>query len=68
MATAVDDRSDLKLLLAIDVLRSVGEARLAVSGGSMLPSLWPGDVLEIHRVAADDILRVTSWCSPVRIA
>ena len=55
MVASVDERSDVKLGLAIDMLRSVGEARLAVSGGSMLPSLWPGDILEIHRVAVTDI-------------
>jgi signal peptidase I len=55
MATSVDEGSNVKLDLAIDVLRSLGEARLAVSGSSMLPSLWPGDILEIHRVAAADI-------------
>ena len=55
MTTAIDEHRDLKFHLAIDMLRSVGEARLTVSGGSMLPSLWPGDILEIHRVAAEDI-------------
>ncbi len=55
MATVTDERSHLKLSLAIEMLRSVGEARLAVGGGSMFPSIWPGDILEIHRVAAADL-------------
>jgi signal peptidase I len=55
MAKAIDERDNLKFDLAMSVLRSVGEARLAVSGGSMLPSLWPGDILEIHRVAVEEI-------------
>ena len=55
MATTLDQRNILKLDLAVDVLRSVGEARLAVSGGSMMPSLWPGDILEVHRVAVTDV-------------
>jgi len=55
MATVLDERSYLKLSLALEVLRSVGEARLAVGGASMLPSIWPGDILEIHRVAAADL-------------
>src|ERR1700690_1954075 len=55
MAASVDEGSNVKFDLAIDTLRSVGEARLTVSGSSMLPSLWPGDILEIHRVAAADI-------------
>jgi len=55
MATETDECSHLKFSLAIEVLRSLGEARLAVGGASMLPSIWPGDVLEIHRVAAADL-------------
>ena len=55
MSEAVDERSKLKFALAIDLLRSVGEAQLAVSGGSMLPSLWPGDILEIHRVPEEEV-------------
>jgi signal peptidase len=55
MTTLIDESSYLKLSLAIDVLRSAGEARLAVGGSSMLPSIWPGDVLQIHRVAAADL-------------
>lgn len=54
--TSVNNESrQVKLELAIDVLRSAGEAKLAVSGSSMLPSIWPGDVLEVHRVAAADL-------------
>src|ERR1035438_8600472 len=55
MARSVDEGRNVELDLAIDVLRSLGEARLAVSGSSMLPSIWPGDILEIHWVAAADI-------------
>jgi len=35
--------------LAGRVLRSFGTLRLRVTGSSMLPSLWPGDLLLIHR-------------------
>jgi signal peptidase I len=35
--------------LAAEVLRSSGTLRLRVSGSSMLPSIWPGDVLVIRR-------------------
>jgi signal peptidase I len=52
MTFANDERTDLKLSLALDVLRSEGEARLTVGGGSMLPSIWPGDILDICRVHA----------------
>lgn len=40
----------LKCELASDVLRSCGKLRLKVTGWSMLPSIWPGDVLVIGRV------------------
>jgi signal peptidase len=35
--------------LFLEVLRSFGEAKLAVNGTSMLPSIWPGDILEVRR-------------------
>jgi signal peptidase I len=36
--------------LATEVLALFGKAHLPVNGGSMLPSLWPGDLLEVqHR-------------------
>lgn len=41
----------LKLDLAAEVLTSCGQARLPVSGSSMLPALWPGDVLDVRRSA-----------------
>ena len=55
MAPVTDERSRLKFSLAVEVLRSAGEARLFVGGGSMLPSIWPGDILEIQRVASEDL-------------
>ena len=33
-----------------DVLLRFGRARLRVNGTSMLPSLWPGEVIEVERV------------------
>lgn len=33
--------------LAVDALRSSGRLRIGVRGASMLPALWPGDVVEI---------------------
>jgi signal peptidase len=53
--TVTDEPSQMKFDLVIDVLRSAGEAKLAVGGSSMLPSIWPGDLLEIHRVPAADL-------------
>ncbi len=55
MAPITDEHSHLKFSLAVEVLRSAGEARLFAGGGSMLPSIWPGDILEIHRVASEDL-------------
>ena len=34
--------------LAVELLRSRGAARLPVNGSSMLPCLWPGDVLAVR--------------------
>jgi hypothetical protein len=41
--------------LAAEVIRQFGEVRLQVSGASMLPSVWPGDVLTVHRRSAAEI-------------
>ncbi|MGA2133206.1 MAG: S24 family peptidase [Bryobacteraceae bacterium] len=41
----------LKLDLAAEVLTSCGQARLPVTGSSMLPALWPGDLLDVQRSA-----------------
>jgi signal peptidase len=35
--------------LTVDVVRTFGEARLKVNGASMLPSVWPGDVVTVQR-------------------
>ncbi len=35
--------------LFLEVLRSSGQAKLAVTGTSMLSSIWPGDILEVRR-------------------
>ena len=35
--------------LAAEVISQYGEVRLKVNGASMLPSVWPGDVLTVHR-------------------
>jgi signal peptidase len=40
----------VKCELAGEVLRSHGTLRLRVMGWSMLPAVWPGDVLVIERV------------------
>jgi len=42
--------------LAVDGLRASGRLRLQVHGESMLPILWPGDVVEIKSCSLDDVM------------
>jgi hypothetical protein len=35
--------------LAAEVLRSFGRLRLGATGASMLPAVWPGDILSVRR-------------------
>jgi signal peptidase I len=44
-----DEEQLSKRCLAAEVLRRFGELRLQVTGSSMVPSLWPGDLLLIRR-------------------
>ena len=46
---------DLKLLLLARALRSGISVRLKALGTSMLPSVWPGDLLTIHSAGFDDV-------------
>lgn len=41
--------------LVADALRGRGHLRLRVHGESMLPSLWPGDVVEIEGCSPEDV-------------
>ncbi len=41
--------------LLAEVLRARGSARLRVTGTSMLPTIWPGDVAVLERVATTDL-------------
>src|ERR1039458_6687210 len=41
--------------LAADALRRAGHLRLCVHGESMLPTLWPGDVVEIATCSMEDV-------------
>ena len=41
--------------LATEVLGRFGEVRLRVTGTSMVPSVWPGDVVTIRRCAMTDV-------------
>ena len=46
-----------KCSLAAEALRRFGELRLRVSGSSMLPALWPGDLLVIRRAPLAELSR-----------
>jgi hypothetical protein len=55
MDTIKDTRSEVKGQLFLEILKSSGQAKLAVTGTSMLSSIWPGDILEVRRQKAAEI-------------
>lgn len=50
-----DSRLATKQALVLEGLRQYGHVRLRVFGTSMLPALWPGDVLCVERTDAGEI-------------
>jgi hypothetical protein len=50
-------REQQKRSLAVEVLRASGQLRLAARGYSMLPTLWPGDVLTIQAASLEQVSR-----------
>jgi signal peptidase I len=42
--------------LAAEVLRSFGRLRLPATGASMVPAIWPGDILSVHSADAMEAL------------
>jgi len=42
--------------MAVEVLRTSGRLRLRATGASMLPAIWPGDVLLVRRCGAVEAL------------
>ena len=48
MCEMTELRDALKLSLTSEILASGGRARLRAFGSSMLPTLWPGDILTIE--------------------
>jgi signal peptidase I len=53
---AASNKSDaLKCELASELLRMSGSLRLPTTGWSMLPTVWPGDMLVIERVSSEDV-------------
>jgi hypothetical protein len=48
-------REERKFSLATEILQYAGRLQLQVTGASMLPSLWPGDILTIHSNNLDQV-------------
>jgi hypothetical protein len=55
MVTNLRDRASLRCELAAEVVQNFGEARLQVTGASMLPTVWPGDVVFVQRRALREL-------------
>ena len=49
MDTDLQHRSALGCELVAEVTRSFGEVRLRVTGASMIPAIWPGDIITVRR-------------------
>ena len=56
MAVMTQVRADHKLDLAAEVLRAGSSIRLQALGTSMLPAIWPGDVLCIERKSGAEMV------------
>jgi signal peptidase I len=54
-AKTLTDRNILTSELVSDTLRSSGSVTLRATGSSMLPAVWPGDLLHIEKRAAAHI-------------
>ena len=48
-----ENREQQKVNLAAEILRAGGSIRLIAQGSSMLPAIWPGEVLEISSIPAE---------------
>lgn len=56
MGSPADLRDAVKRNLVADVARSFGRVHLKVTGSSMLPSVWPGDILTVNQCNAADVI------------
>jgi signal peptidase I len=52
----MDTHEDPKVGLAAEMLHECGEVRLKTWGTSMLPSVWPGDLVTLQRVTQDGVV------------
>ena len=55
MDPKADLRDAVKRKLVADVARSFGQVRLQVTGCSMLPAVWPGDILTVRRCSGAEL-------------
>jgi signal peptidase I len=55
MPAGTDTYEAHKIKLGEDILRAGGSIRLRVLGTSMLPSVWPGDIVSVEGQAADAV-------------
>src|SRR5215469_12459509 len=47
--SAAQQRTSVQCELVAEVARAFGEVRLKVRGSSMLPAIWPGEILLVRR-------------------
>jgi len=52
---AAENRALMRCQLAADAIRAFGKLRLKVTGSSMLPSVWPGDILSVRRAEISQV-------------
>src|SRR5580704_3545915 len=50
-----EPRREAEFDLFTEILRTYGEAKLGVTGTSMLPAIWPHDVLSVRNVDAGEM-------------
>jgi Peptidase S24-like len=50
-----DSREEVRCSLAAEALRSWGVLKLRATGVSMLPTLWPGDILTVQSFRPDEV-------------
>jgi signal peptidase I len=52
---SLDSRDEVRCSLAAEALRSWGELKLRATGVSMLPTLWPGDILTVQSFRPEEV-------------
>lgn len=55
MPQMIQTRQESRLSLACEVLRASGKLRLQAFGTSMAPCIWPGEVLTVQAMRANDL-------------